>query len=195
MAISVPAPIAIPVSAEVSAGASFIPSPTIATLPYFLSSLIFSSLPSGKTPAIIPSTPACLPIAAAVFSLSPVSIITPSPIFLSSSTACLLSGLTVSARAMIPSSKPSSEKRTGVLPSAARESIICMFSAEISVNSEIYPKLPARIFPASETASRPFPGISLNSLISTDFIPRDSASFAIAFARGWLLLISTDAAV
>ena len=35
IATSVPAPIAIPVSALVSAGASLMPSPTIATLPLF----------------------------------------------------------------------------------------------------------------------------------------------------------------
>ena len=79
MAMSVPAPIAIPMSALVRAGASLIPSPTIATLPLSLSFLITASFPSGRTPAITSSTPACLPIALAVLSLSPVSITTLTP--------------------------------------------------------------------------------------------------------------------
>ena len=76
MAISVPAPIAIPIFALVSAGASLIPSPTMTTLPFFCSSLTTCSLPSGSTPAITSSTPASFPIACAVRSLSPVSITT-----------------------------------------------------------------------------------------------------------------------
>ena len=52
IATSVPAPIAIPILALVSAGASFIPSPTITVLPYSVSSLIVDSLPCGSTPAI-----------------------------------------------------------------------------------------------------------------------------------------------
>ena len=76
MATSAPAPIAIPISAAVSAGASFMPSPTMATLPFFLRRRITLSLPSGSTPAMTSSTPACAPIAFAVLSLSPVSITT-----------------------------------------------------------------------------------------------------------------------
>ena len=81
IAISVPAPIAIPTSARVSAGASFIPSPTIATLPRLFNFRIVSSFPSGRTPAITSSTPTCFPIAFAVRSLSPVSITIRIPIF------------------------------------------------------------------------------------------------------------------
>ena len=76
IATSVPAPMAIPMSALVSAGASLMPSPTIATFPPDLSCLITSSLPSGKTPAITSSVPTCLLIALAVLSLSPVTITT-----------------------------------------------------------------------------------------------------------------------
>ena len=47
MAMSVPAPMAIPTFALVSAGASFMPSPTIPTLPFLDSFLITASLPSG----------------------------------------------------------------------------------------------------------------------------------------------------
>ena len=119
MATSVPAPIAIPISALVSAGASLIPSPTIATFPCSFNTLITSSFPSGKTPATTSSTPACLPIAFAVRSLSPVSITTCTPIFLSSKTALGLSSLITSATAIIPISSLPLPKNIGVLPSEA----------------------------------------------------------------------------
>ena len=116
IATSVPAPIAIPVSAPVSAGASLIPSPTIATLPCSFSLRIALALPSGKTPAITSSTPACAPMARAVFSLSPVIITTRIPILRSAATASAESSLIVSATAIMPSSLPSSAKSRGVFP-------------------------------------------------------------------------------
>ena len=65
-ATSVPAPMAIPISAPVSAGASLIPSPTMAVLPRFCRFLITAAFPSGKTPAMTRSTPASFPMASAV---------------------------------------------------------------------------------------------------------------------------------
>ena len=104
-AISAPVPIATPTSALASAGASFIPSPTIITfLPVFCKSLICSSLSAGLTPATTLFTPVSFPMARAVRSLSPVSITTSIPRELSSFTACLLPSLITSATAIIPSS-------------------------------------------------------------------------------------------
>ena len=102
IATSVPAPMAIPVSARVSAGASLIPSPTMATLPCSFSLRISASLPSGSTPAMTSSTPACAPMAFAVRSLSPVSIMTRIPMSRNSATAWGLSSLSVSATAIRP---------------------------------------------------------------------------------------------
>ena len=116
IATSVPAPIAIPVLALVSAGASFMPSPTIATLPYSESKRTFSSLPSGNTFEIILLIPTCLPIALAVSSLSPVIITTETPILFRFSTACLLVSLTVSATAITPKNFLSAAKNKGVFP-------------------------------------------------------------------------------
>ena len=76
MAIAVPAPMAMPISALVRAGASLIPSPTMVTFPLRFKERITLSFPSGSTPAITSSTPASFPIACAVRSLSPVSITT-----------------------------------------------------------------------------------------------------------------------
>ena len=58
MATSVPAPMAIPTSARASAGASLMPSPTMATFsPASCSSRTFCSFWSGSTPAMTSSTP------------------------------------------------------------------------------------------------------------------------------------------
>ena len=119
IATSVPAPMAMPVSARVSAGASLMPSPTIATLPNSFRRRISLSLPSGRTPAITSSTPAMRPIARAVRSLSPVSITTWIPIFCNCFMASALSSLMVSATAMMPRSVSSFAKNSGVLPSSA----------------------------------------------------------------------------
>ena len=78
------------------------------------------SLPSGSTPAMTWSTPACRPMASAVRWLSPVSITTRMPIFCSARMAAGLSSLMVSATAMTPSSRPSPPKKRGVLPASAR---------------------------------------------------------------------------
>ncbi|CDC69687.1 uncharacterized protein BN580_00588 [Candidatus Colimorpha enterica] len=121
-AMSVPAPIAIPVSALVSAGASFIPSPTIAVLPSRQSFATSFSFPSGRTPAITSVIPTCFATAFAVFSLSPVSMTTRMPISRSCLTASGLSSLITSATAIIPQSLPPQEKNSGVLPSDASPS-------------------------------------------------------------------------
>ena len=119
IATSVPAPIAIPISALVSAGASLIPSPTIATFPFSFSLRITCSFPSGSTPAITSSTPACCPMAFAVRSLSPVSMTTWIPMFCNSLIACGLSSLMTSATAITPNKRSSFPKNNGVLPASA----------------------------------------------------------------------------
>eukprot|EP00982_Pelagococcus_subviridis_P012492 31176-Pelagococcus_subviridis.AAC.43 len=90
IAMSVPAPIAIPTSAAANAGASLIPSPTIATtgaarratstVPFnvFLiggafSSSIFPAFPAGETSACTETIPHSAAIALAVCQLSPVT--------------------------------------------------------------------------------------------------------------------------
>ena len=97
MATSLPPPIAIPISALMRAGASLTPSPTIATKPLcrclaFVSSTIFF-FSSGFTSAMIFSMPTSFAIARALFSLSPVSMMTSIPRFLNSAIACFASSL------------------------------------------------------------------------------------------------------
>ena len=158
MATSVPAPMATPMSARVRAGASLMPSPTIAVLPCALSLRISSSLPSGRTPAMTSSTPACLPIAFAVRSLSPVSMTTRMPMFCSSRTACGLSSLITSATAMTPSSFPSRLKYRGVLPASLQVCACCLICAGICACAPMKVSLPPQSGFPSKTAFKPFPG-------------------------------------
>ena len=133
MATSVPAPMAIPTSARARAGASLIPSPTMATLrPCCCSSKTLRSLSWGSTSAITVSSPTCRRMASAVRALSPVSMITSIPIFCIRATASLLVGFTTSAAAIRPSRRFPRAKYRGVFPSSAsRSSSDKKFSAEI----------------------------------------------------------------
>ena len=188
-ATSAPAPIAIPVSAAVSAGASLIPSPTMMTFPCFFSSDIFFDFPSGRTPAITLSTPACLPIAFAVRSLSPVSIYTLSPMPLSSFIASAESLFIVSATAMIPIKPPPFANSNGVFPSSESAVIFAVKSVGTLYFREIYLQLPPSITLPSSTAERPFPASALKSVTSGTVMPLVFA--VIAFASGCSLLASS----
>ena len=119
MAMSVPAPMAMPTSARASAGASLMPSPTMATRPCAERRRISRSLSSGSTPAMTSSAPTRRWIACAVRSLSPVSITVRKPMARNSSSAAALEGLTVSATATRPHTLPPQAKNKGVLPSSA----------------------------------------------------------------------------
>ena len=166
IAMSVPAPIAIPISARVRAGASLIPSPTMATLPCSLRERITLSLPSGRTPAMTSSTPAWAPIALAVRSLSPVSMTTRIPIFCNSLIACGLSSLMTSATAMMPASLPLRAKRRGVFPSSASFSAFWESAAGTLTWLLINFMLPPIRVSLSSTAESPFPGRAWKSVTS-----------------------------
>ena len=95
----VPLFMASPTFACASAGASFVPSPVIATIfPSACSFLITSILSSGLHSAIKPSTPASFAIVAAVSGLSPVHIIVLIPMALSRSNRSAIPAFTVSFR-------------------------------------------------------------------------------------------------
>ena len=105
MAASVPVPIASPMFAWVSAGASLIPSPANATTVYFFcSSCIAWTFCSGSTCALISVIPTWFATACAVVWLSPVIMMTCSPCSWSSWIACLALFFILSATAIIPSS-------------------------------------------------------------------------------------------
>ena len=103
-AAEVPVFMATPTSAWASAGASFVPSPVIATMrPFACSSLISAIFASGVASARKSSTPASWAITAAVTRLSPVIITVRMPILRSSSKRSRMPPLTMSLRWMTPS--------------------------------------------------------------------------------------------
>ena len=171
-----------------------IPSPTIATLPCFCNFLTTLSLPSGRTPAITSSTPACAPIALAVFSLSPVSMTTCIPIPFNWLMASRLSSLMVSATAMIPRSFPSASKNIGVFPSSASFSDRVFVSSDTTANCMMYFIFPPCTACPSTFALSPFPGIAAKSTASMIFILSSAALSFIAFANGCSLFASRLAA-
>ena len=162
-AISVPVPIAIPASAAVSAGASFIPSPTIATFPKRLSRLTASAFPSGISSAITSSTPTVFPTASAVRLLSPVSITTFIPMLLSRLTAALLSSFIVSATAIMPSGDVPRKNKSGVFPSADKLSAAFCISSVTRAFSAIKRRLPPESSVPSRIAVTPEPACALKS--------------------------------
>ena len=94
MATSVPAPMAMPTSARARAGASFTPSPTIATdRPRSCSSATARSLSSGSTSANTSSMPRSAATASATWRASPVIITTLIPSDFNAATASRASGL------------------------------------------------------------------------------------------------------
>ena len=123
MAISVPPPIEMPTSAAASAGASFTPSPTIATGPLLLRriSAIASPLPPGRMPPRARSG-GMLRSRAMVFTTSwrsPLMIHDSMPRAESARIAAALSGRTVSARLSAPADSLLMEMKSGVRPAAA----------------------------------------------------------------------------
>ena len=120
LAADVPVFIATPTSAWASAGASFVPSPVIATIrPCACSSLISASFASGVASARKSSTPASCAITDAVTRLSPVIITVRMPMRRSSSKRSLMPPLTMSLRWTTPSAKLSRATTSGVPPCSA----------------------------------------------------------------------------
>ena len=116
----VPVFIATPTSAWASAGASFVPSPVMATRrPLACSSLISCIFASGVASARKSSTPDLSAMTAAVTGLSPVIITVRIPIRRSSSNRCLIPPLTMSFKWIAPSAQLSRATTSGVPPDSA----------------------------------------------------------------------------
>src|SRR3990172_874433 len=123
LATSEPEPRAMPRSAVARAGASLIPSPTMATMsPSALRRRMTSAFPSGRTFAMTRSMPTREAMALAVRSLSPVRRRILRPMSLRDRTAASDWGFTVSARARTPRNRPSTTRFITVFPWDSRRS-------------------------------------------------------------------------
>src|SRR5215204_22061 len=195
IATSVPVPMATPTSALARAGASLMPSPTIATtLPSTCSLRISFSLSSGMTSASTRSMPSCPATDSAVCPLSPVSMTTSSPIRCSRSTASLDSSRTTSATATRPATSPSTATNICVFPEAVSSSKRDARPASETPDSSMSLRLPtSTVFP--ETVARtPRPVGASKASGSGTSRPRSFAPATIASPRGCSLRRSAAAA-
>ena len=182
---------AMPTSAIASAGASFIPSPTIATFaPSFASFSITILFSSGNTSAITSSIPTLFATYLAVSELSPLKSTTLIFIFLSSLTAYAASSLRVSATASTPTAFELTAIKTTLLPCSAYSWAFKANCDEVklsltSLMSAAFPKytLSLPIF-----AKTPFPDKTCISFAMTSV---SSIPSATAYAIGCSLIVST----
>ena len=196
MATSAPVPTATPTSAVASAGASLMPSPTMATT---------CRRPAGRGPAR-PSGAAAprrgtWSIAAsaatdrAVAALSPVSIHTSRPSAFSWATAPAESGLTGSATTIRPAASPSTAANIGVWPAAAAgpaAGVSAVTSMPASVRSAA---LPTRTRRPWTVASMPRPGIAVKRSTAGSARSRSRAAVTIAAPSGCSLPVSAAATI
>ncbi len=182
-------------SACARAGASFIPSPTIATiLPSSCNLFISLALSPGSTSANTRFIPTCFAIAFAVLSLSPVIMITSRPIFWSVFTASVEYSIKVSATAIMPTAFLSTAISIAVFPSSSNAFI---FSSRCPMSMSsffINFRFPSNISMPLYFTSTPCPGMALKNSGSVTLIPLSIALFTIASPRGCSELFSATAA-
>src|SRR6202163_1071024 len=196
MATSVPAPIAIPTSACASAGASFTPSPTMATLsPCACSFFTSDALSPGRTSAITVSIPSRRATDSAVRRLSPVTMAVRTPISFRRATASFADGRISSATATMPARAPPTTTYTGVLASPARPAV----RSRKSGGNEIFISVSSASFPTktsvpSTVARTPLPVTASKVVAAGTLSPRAAAPSTIARANGCSDAASADAA-
>ena len=183
MAASEPrAPMAIPISALESTGASFIPSPTNASFSFSpLAAMSFSTsstLSPGRSSLLTSSTPSSLPTASATFLASPVSMTTFStPAALRPLMASFAFGLTTSDMSIYPAYFPSTATWISVPTDAGTAASIFIFFMSLT--------FPAATSCPSTTADTPCPLISFASDTLLLSISLPYASFRLLLI-GWL---------
>ena len=195
MAMSVPFGIETPTSAWARAGASLIPSPTIATtLPALCSARISLTFSCGSTWATTRLIPVAFATASAVDCRSPLSSTTSIPRFASSSTASRDEGLTASSTTMIPATLPSIATNSSVLPTAAAEVTAFWAAATSTSSSRINCALPTATSRPVTTPVTPLPVCDRKPLTHSNWTPREPAARTIAVATGCSECRSSDAA-
>mmetsp|Transcript_3329 Transcript_3329/g.11702 ORF Transcript_3329/g.11702 Transcript_3329/m.11702 type:complete len:215 (-) Transcript_3329:1545-2189(-) len=195
IAMSVPAPMAMPTSAVASAGESLMPSPTMATtMPRDCSCLTLSTFCVGRTSANTCVIPTLAATAAAVYLLSPVTIHTSTPLRWSSLTVQNASFLTESWITAMPRTSRSSATKITVLHSSSSSRSSCRTStgtSTLSWASSFW--LPASTRLPSTLHTTPMPVTLSNSVGVTIRALIIRALSTIDFAIGCSLLDSADA--
>ncbi len=196
-ATSAPAPMAMPTSAAASEGASFTPSPTIATVPCssFMAEMT-SFLSPGRRPALYEPIPVLEATALAVASSSPVNMVVFTPNSLSVERAEADSVRTSSESPITPRISCPVPTNTAVSPlsliAAAASAISSGSSTSKSVKSLGFPTW---TFRPPTRALAPLPLMDTKCSPTSKRTPDLSASATIALARGCSDRASTDAAI
>ena len=179
---------AMPTSACARAGASLMPSPTMARrAPPCCSAAIVRALPSGRTPAISRSMPTSRAIGCADASRSPVSITGSMPSPRSDAIAAALEPRAASRSRIEPRTRPSTATTAIVDASSSAPGTAMPAPA-------IHSGVPARARWPPMTPSTPCPGWATTSVAGFGRIPRSSAHPTMARASGCSLERSSDAA-
>ena len=162
MATSVPAPMAMPRSACTRAGASFTPSPIMATrCPSDCSLLTCSCLSFGRTPAITSVMPSWLAIVRAVRASSPVSMTGVSPIAFIWAIAAALVGFSASRTPRSPTICPARTTMSAVSPRHAISArTVSMAGGRAMPSSARSAVLPAAQSAPSTRARTPLPNMA-----------------------------------
>ncbi|MCY1238964.1 hypothetical protein D9M72_517280 [compost metagenome] len=187
MATSVPPPMAMPMSAAASAGASLMPSPTIATTPVCFSAATVAALSAGSTSAYTSWMPKAWATTLALPRLSPVSRWLLMFRALSCCTACSAPGLRVSPKANRPSTWGSGDC------SISQDKVRPSFSHAIAESangpapkplSSSRRRLPSARRRPSRLPAMPRPVRDWLSLTSATFSPRSAQASRTALANG-----------
>ncbi len=199
IATSVPVAMAIPMFAAASAGASLIPSPTIATrTPPFWNSATIAALPSGRTSARTSGIPSSRATALALPVLSPVTSAVRMPAECSASTAFTADGLMASPKDSMPT-RVAAPSVTSAIQDTVRPSRCSSWATWLRVprstlNSLIHRGLPSRSSRPSTVPAMPRPGLAFTLLAGASVIPDFAAASMTARAKGCSLPTWSDAA-
>ncbi len=184
-----------PTSAWARAGASLMPSPTMATIfPSSWSLRASAALSWGSTSARTRSMPSSRPMASAVRRLSPVIIATSMPSRLSSRTARTEVSFSVSATATRPRGRPSTATNITVFPSPSSRSASGSSPSRETPRSAISLRFPRRTAAPLRLASTPWPGTAWKLSAACTSMPRAAAPRTIASPRGCSEFFSAAAA-
>ena len=191
IATSVPVPslwvIARPTSAAASAGASFRPSPTIATFsPPSRRAWITPALSPGSTSARTSSMPSSRPAASTALRLSPLTSSVRRPIARSRPMASMAPGLSVSPKASAPSRRGSpsgmiSASQDSVRPSPSQARACACSGAVATPSSSIQRWLPSRSARPSTVPETPRPGSARRSAAAVTVSSAEACARAASF--------------
>ena len=175
-----------PMRARESAGASLMPSPTIAVGASFSKASTVDNFCSGRSSALMlaSASPTRCPIVSAARRLSPVSSHGVNPAFFIAAMASTAPSFNVSATAKTPTTPNISLTATAVSPAACAFSNAVSTAGTASFFSRSHRRLVSRTREPFTRPSVPYPGSALKFFTTDVSVPRASAATVIARLTG-----------